>query len=159
MEGNNMNNLAGTLRESAVRHPDLVAVNFLGQKTTYLELEASANKIAHALKQMGIKKGDRVALYCINSPFFVASYFGILKLGATVVTISLLLHHSEVEFVLKDSGSRAVIFSDVFAPNIAAIMGNLPELQDVIVVGQTDKVEAVSYAEIMKSHAGGSGGS
>jgi len=146
-----MNNLAGCLRESAARYPDLVAVNFSGQKTTYLELEASANKIAQALRDMGIKKGDRVAIYCINSPFFAASYFGVLKLGATVVTVSLLLHHSEVEYVLKDSRAKAVIFYEMFAPNIAAILGNLPDLQELIVVGQTDQVEAVSYTEIMQS--------
>ena len=52
-----MNNLAGVLRESADRHPNLIAVNFMGQKTTYRELEEASNKIANALKEMGIKKG------------------------------------------------------------------------------------------------------
>jgi long-chain acyl-CoA synthetase len=151
MEGNKMNNLAGTLRESAAKYPDLVAVNFLGQNITYREIETSANKIANALRERGIQKGDRVAIYCINSPFFVAGFYGILKLGATVVTVSLLLHHSEVEYVLKDSGARAVIFSDIFAPNIAAVRSNLPELKNLIVVGQTDLLDADSYAGIMQS--------
>ena len=144
-----MNNLAGALRESAAGYPDLVAVDFMGQKTTYRELESAANKIAAALREMGVEKGDRVAIYCINSPYFVAGFYGILKLGATVVTVSLLLHHSEVDYVLKDSGARAVIFSDIFAPNIAAIRGNLPELKNLIAVGKTDLPDTVSYAEIM----------
>jgi long-chain acyl-CoA synthetase len=144
-----MNNLAGVLRQSADRHPDLIAVNFLGQKTTYREMEEASNKIANALKGMGVKKGDRVAVYCINSPVFVASFFGILKLGATVVTVSLLLHHSEVEYVLKDSGAKAVIFYEMFAPNVAAIRANLPDLENLIVAGKANQVEATTYADIM----------
>lgn len=146
-----MNNLAGILRESAARHPDLIAVNFSGQKTTYRELEAASNKIANALKGMGVEKDDRVAIYCINSPFFVAGFFGTLKLGATVVTVSLLLHHSEVEYILRDSGAKVVIFYEMFAPNVAAIRENLPDLENLVVVGQTDQVAAKSYAEIMQT--------
>ncbi len=146
-----MNNLAGTLRESAAKHPDLVAVNFLGQNTTYRELEISANKIANSLREMGVQKGDRVAIYCINSPFFVAGFYGILKLGATVVTVSLLLHHSEVEYILKDSGAKAVIFHEMFASNMSAIRGSLPDLKDLIVVGNTDQPGVKSYAEIMQT--------
>lgn len=146
-----MNNLAGILRESATKYPDLVAVNFMGQKTTYRELDVAANKIAHALREMGVSKGDRVAIYCINSPFFVASYFGIQKLGATVVTVNLLLHHSEVEYILRDSGSKVLIFYEMFAPNVAAVRANLPDLKDLIVVGKSEQVSAQSYAEIMQN--------
>ena len=146
-----MNNLAGVLRKSAAEYPHLPAVDFQGQKTTYIELETAANKIAHALRGMGVEKGDRVALYCINSPYFVASYFGILKAGGTVVTVNLLLHYSEVEYILEDSGAKAIIFYDGFAANISAIRGNLPGLKELIVVGKTDLVKAGSYAEIMQS--------
>ena len=149
-----MNNLAGVLRESASRYPDLTAISFAGENTSYLELDTAANKIANKLRGMGIGKGDRVAVYCINSPFFAAAYFGILKAGATVVTVNLLLHYSEVEYVLKDSGASAVIFYEMFAPNMAAIRDNLPDLRELIVVGQTDQVAAVSYTEIMKSMPG-----
>ena len=146
-----MNNLAGVLRETSSEYPDLPAVSFAGQETSYRELETAANKIAHFLRGKGVVKGDRVAVYCINSPYFAAAYFGILKLGATVVTVNLLLHYSEVEYVLRDSGAKALVFFDMFAPNIAAIRGNLPALESLIVIGQADKVDAVSYQEIMAS--------
>jgi len=145
-----MQNLAGILRESAAKYPDQIAVNFMGQPTTYRELNAAANKIAHALREMGVQKEERVAVYCINSPFFVASYFGVLKVGATVVTINLLLHPKEVEYILKDSGTKVVIFYEKFAEGMAAIQDNLPALENLIVVGQTDLVKARAYAEIMQ---------
>lgn len=144
-----MNNLAGVLRESAAKYPDLPAVDFLGEKSTYYQIEAAANKVAHALSGMGIKRGDRVAIYCVNSPFFVTSYFGILKIGATVVTVNLLLHHSEVEYILSDSGAKALIFSDLFASNVAHINDNLPDLKSLIVVGETELVSALPYSKIM----------
>jgi len=144
-----MSNLAAILRESAEKYPDLTAVHFMGQDTDYKTLNASANKIAHALRDMGVQKGDRVAVYCINSPFFVASYFGIQKLGATVVTINLLLHPKEVQYILKDSGTRVIIFYEMFAEAVAAIKDSLPDLKGLIVIGKTDKVEAKSYAQIM----------
>lgn len=50
-----------------------------------------SNKVANALKSTGVILGDKVALYCINSPWFVVAYYGILKVGATVVPINLLL--------------------------------------------------------------------
>jgi len=149
-----MNNLAGVLRETASEYPDLTAVSFAGEDTSYRELETAANKIAHALRDKGVGRGDRVAVYCINSPYFAAAYFGILKLGATVVTVNLLLHHSEVEYVLKDSGAKAVVFYEMFAPNISAIRDNLPDLESLIVVGNTDQVEAIAYSEIMQTMPG-----
>jgi len=147
-----MNNLAGVLRESAAKYPDLPAISFMGNETSFLELETAANKIAHALSGMGIKKGERVAIYCINSPWFAAAYFGILKIGATVVTVNLLLHHSEVEYILRDSSARAVFFYEAFAGNMAAIRDNLPDLKELIVVGNPNGLEAVSYEEIIRVH-------
>ncbi len=145
-----MTNLAGILRETATNYPELTAVSFMGQKTTYKELNAAANKMAHALKEMGVGKGDRVAVYCINSPYFVASYFGILKLGATVVTINLLLHPEEVAYILKDSGTKVLVFFEKFDVGVAAIKDKLPDLKHLIVVGQTDKFATKSIGEIMQ---------
>ncbi|MBN1348117.1 long-chain fatty acid--CoA ligase [candidate division KSB1 bacterium] len=146
-----MKNLAGILRESAEKYPKLTAVSFMGQDTDYQTLNQSANKIAHALREMGVAKGDRVAIYCINSPFFVASYFGIQKLGATVVTINLLLHPKEVQYILKDSGAKVVIFYELFAEAVAAIKDQLPDLKGLILIGKSDKVAANNYVEIMQN--------
>lgn len=145
-----MQNLASILRESAEKYPDLAAVHFMGQDTDYRTLNVTANKMAHALRDIGVRKGDRVAIYCINSPFFVASYFGIQKLGATVVTINLLLHPKEVQYILKDSGAKVLIFYEMFAEGVAAIKDSLPDLEGLIVIGKTEKVEAQNYAQLMQ---------
>ncbi|MCM8830521.1 MAG: AMP-binding protein, partial [Candidatus Omnitrophica bacterium] len=82
------NSLGRMLQASAVRYKEHPAVIFHSQITTYEQLECLSNQIANFLVDKGIKKGDRVGLYCINSPYFIAAYFGIVKTGATVVPIN-----------------------------------------------------------------------
>ena len=54
-------------------------------KYTYAEIDAQANKVANALREIGVEKGDKVALSCPNVPYFPLIYYGILKAGAVVV--------------------------------------------------------------------------
>ena len=106
-----MNNLAGTLRKSAAKHPDLVAVNFLGQNTTYRELETSANKIANTCGKWGSGKETGLPFTASTPRFLWPGFMEFSSWGRPVVTVSLLLHHSEVEYVLKDSGAQGGYFS------------------------------------------------
>jgi len=142
-------NVARVLRESAEKHPERIAVDCMGGRTSYRELDRAADGIAHALRRMGIGKGERVGLYCINSPHFVAGYFGILKAGAVAVPINLLLHPKEVGFILRDSGSRALIFHELFADAVASIRGDLPGLTAFIVAGRTTSLPATPYDDVM----------
>ncbi|MBF0351005.1 MAG: long-chain fatty acid--CoA ligase [SAR324 cluster bacterium] len=102
-----MLNLASILDSSAREFPLQTAL-VLGDKTfNYAQLNGAANKIANGLLQAGIKKGDRVALTCPNLPYFPMAYYGILKAGAVVVPINVLLKDKEIEYVLKDSEAKA----------------------------------------------------
>ena len=114
--------LAQLLVDSAARFPDRQAVRFMGTLTTFAELNEQSDRLAHALQNRGVRPGDRVALYCINSPFFMASYFAILKMGATVVPINLLLHPQEVLHLFKDSGARTLIYHQAMEKAVAAIL-------------------------------------
>src|SRR5213594_4888302 len=70
------------LWESAQRFPEKVALVFQGQKISYRELDGLANSCANALAKLGVKKGDRVALYMTNRPEYIISVYGIARLGA-----------------------------------------------------------------------------
>jgi len=102
-----MLNLASTLEYSARQNPEKTAVIFGDSRIPFAQLDAIANKIANALKAAGIQKGDRVALSCPNLPYFPMVYYGILKAGAVVVPLNVLLKGREIAYHLKDSGAKA----------------------------------------------------
>ncbi|MCK5167927.1 MAG: AMP-binding protein, partial [Rhodospirillaceae bacterium] len=73
------------LEESVATHPHAPCLDFLGNKQTYGEISNLVNRAAEGLQKLGVGKGSRVGLCLPNSPFYVISYFAILKIGATVV--------------------------------------------------------------------------
>jgi len=82
------------------------------QQLTYAELDSQAQRVAAGLHAIGIRAGDHVALSCPNVPLFPIVYFGILKAGAAVVPINVLLKPREIAYHLRDSGAKAVIAFD-----------------------------------------------
>jgi long-chain acyl-CoA synthetase len=101
-----MLNLAVLLEDSARNVPDRVAVICGEAKFTYAEINAKANQVANALEKMGIGKGDNVALSSPNLPFFPMIYYGILKTGAAVVPLNILLKGREIAYHLGDSDAK-----------------------------------------------------
>ena len=104
-----MLNIAIILESAAREHPARDALVFEGQRIGYGELERRAGRVAANLAAAGIGRGDHVALACLNRPEFVIAYYGILKTGATVVTVSALLKAREIAFQLADSDAVALI--------------------------------------------------
>ena len=121
--------LAVMLYTTAKEVPQKTAVVFQNETTSYVQLEMMSNQVANALKDMGISLEDKVALYCINSPWFITTYYGILKVGATVVPINLLININEIEYILSNSESKILIYFDVFERNIIPIKNQLPYLK------------------------------
>ena len=102
-----MLNLASLLEDSARRHPSRDAVVLGDARLDYASLDAFANKVANLLVSRGIKAGDKVAISCPNVPYFPAVYYGILKAGAVVVPLNVLLKGREVAYHLGDSDAKA----------------------------------------------------
>ena len=101
-----MLNLAVLLEDSARATPERIAVICGAAKLTYAETNAKANQVANALCEFGIKKGDKIALSCPNLPFFPIIYYGILKTGAIVVPLNVLLKGREIAYHLNDSDAK-----------------------------------------------------
>lgn len=102
-----MLNIAAMLDSSVRNYPDKEAFIFMDNTLTYAQLNATSNQVANGLKSMGIGPGDNVALSCLNLPYFPIIYFGILKTGATVVPLSVLLKQDEIAYHLQDSEAKA----------------------------------------------------
>ncbi|GAB3017800.1 long-chain-fatty-acid--CoA ligase [Nocardioides flavus (ex Wang et al. 2016)] len=102
-----MSNLSSLLERSAAAHPDRTAVVLGATRLTYAQVDAAANQVANLLVSRGIEPGDKVALSCPNLPYFPIVYYGILKAGATVVPLNVLLKGREVAYHLDDSDAKA----------------------------------------------------
>jgi long-chain acyl-CoA synthetase len=102
-----MLNLAVLLEDSARTVPDRDAVAHGTTRLTYAQLDAAASQVAAGLAARGIGPGDNVALSCPNVPYFPVVYYGILKAGATVVPLNVLLTEREIAYHLEDSAAKA----------------------------------------------------
>lgn len=101
-------NLASLLESSATRFPDRVAIVLGDTRLSYAQVNGAANQVANLLVARGIRPGDKVALMVPNLPFFTILYNGILKAGATVVPLNVLLKGREVAYHLDDSDAVAL---------------------------------------------------
>jgi long-chain acyl-CoA synthetase len=105
--------------EATAREPKRTALIFYGRRIAYGELRDAADRLACALARLGVRKGDRVALYLVNSPQFVIAYFAALKCGAVVTPISPVYTSHEVRHQLADSGARIVVCQDILYDKVA----------------------------------------
>ncbi|NYG54569.1 long-chain-fatty-acid--CoA ligase [Nocardioides perillae] len=102
-----MSNLSALLEGSVERYPDRDAIVFGATRLTYAQVNGAANQVANLLVSRGVQPGDKVALTCPNLPYFSIIYYGILKAGATVVPLNVLLKGREVAYHLADSDAKA----------------------------------------------------
>ena len=102
-----MYNLSILLEDSTREVPDRTAVIFGDTRLTYAQVNGAANQVAAGLVANGIEPGDKVALSCPNLPYFPIVYYGILKAGAVVVPLNVLLKGREIAYHLDDSEAVA----------------------------------------------------
>lgn len=114
------------LEGAAKRAPERLALEFLGYTMTYSALLENARKFANSLAELGVKKGDRVAIMLPNCPQFVIAFYGSMLLGAVVVNTSPLYVARELEHQLRDSGAETLIMMNLFYPRYREIAASVP---------------------------------
>lgn len=124
--------LYNLIKKTSSEYPDLVALVFMGSETTYREMQENIDRTAAALVDLGVKKGDRVALMLPNCPQYVYAYYACIKLGAIVVQMNPLYTPAEVEFILKDSGAKVFFGVDVTFASFHEVRDRVP-VEHVIV--------------------------
>ncbi len=101
------------LRNAATEYPKHKAVHFMGKELNFRQIYKKSSKLAAYLQSIGVFKGDRVAVMLPNIPQTVISFYGIMLSGAIVVPVNPLYKEREVEFILNDSGAKAIITLDI----------------------------------------------
>lgn len=112
------------LEESARKYPDRACTIFKGAVITFKEMNEVTDRIAAALADMGVKKGDRVGIFMPNTPQFVMAYFGILKAGGVVVATNPLYTPPEIAQQANDAGIEVMFVMTNFYKTIKAAQPN-----------------------------------
>jgi long-chain acyl-CoA synthetase len=156
-------NLSSVLEHHAHLTPDRVAVTCAGRHITYGELNAAAAQVAGGLSSLGIGPGDHVALSCPNITWFPIAYFGILKTGAAVVPLNVLLKPREIAYHLKDSNAVALIAfegtPDLPMARVARAACDEANCQQLIVITLDPAADppvssAMTLAQVMRGQTG-----
>jgi long-chain acyl-CoA synthetase len=135
--------LYSLLTESAKLHPGKTCIHYEGRNLTYSEVDDISSRFASALVSLGVKKGDRVAVFLPNIPQLVISFFGIQKAGGVAVMCNPIYKERELEHQLADSGAQVVVASRTVAKGmdlfqtLGGCRGRL-SLEHVIATSLTD---------------------
>jgi acyl-CoA synthetase (AMP-forming)/AMP-acid ligase II len=128
------------LRRSAARFPDKPAIIRDDVRLSYAQLNADANRFAHALLALGLPRGAKVAIISRNLPEYGVVFFGAAKSGLVLVNVSVLYAPDELEYVLNKSDSQALVFDAAFADKVAAVRGRCPQLKTLVAIGAAPAV-------------------
>ncbi len=129
------------IREWAALTPEKIALSFYGRDITYNELNRMVDRAAWWLVELGVKKGDRVAVHMENCPQFVIAYFGAHRAGAVVVPVNPMFKQAELEYELNDAGVETLIGLDHLYPNVERIRHRTP-LRNVILTSLREYLPA-----------------
>jgi long-chain acyl-CoA synthetase len=132
------NQTLNDLLQSAARsHPDKIATNFvlrymlggrftIGGKLSYKQLNEQVDRMATALYQLGVRKGDRVAVMLPNSPHYIITFFAAMRLGAVVVNINPTYTSRELAHQVNDSGAETIVLLNLFWPRLREVRPETP---------------------------------
>jgi long-chain acyl-CoA synthetase len=147
-------NLSSQLQETARKCADKPAYYFMGETSTYAELDAAITKFASGLEKLGLKKGDHIALLLGNSPHFVISLYGALRLGVTVIPVNPIYTADEIGYILKNGDVKAVVALDMAIPLAEKMHTLLPMVENYVYCGTGSAVvdlESLSVYPKLKS--------
>ncbi len=111
----------GLLERSAAKYPDNVFTIFMGGKLTFKQVLDKSYRFAAALADLGVKKGDRVAIMLPNCPQAVIAYYGVLKAGGVVVEFNPLYVEREIQHQVSDSGAKVMVVLDLLMARIQKV--------------------------------------
>jgi long-chain acyl-CoA synthetase len=128
-------NLADLVRASADRFSSKPALVFHGRALSYAHLDQRIDLTAAALSELGVGKGDRVALLAGNVPEFVEALYGTMRAGGVVCPLNVMLTPEEFAYILADAGAKAVVTELPHLPGLLSVRDRLADLDAVLVIG------------------------
>ncbi len=123
--------LTDLLDRAAHDHGAEPALDFMGRRWSYAQIERQSARCAKGLQALGVRSGDRVCLCLPNTPYFVIAYFAVLRIGGIVVSMNPLYTEREMTHLIADSGAKLVFVPDV--PEVVRKVSALASLNTVVI--------------------------
>ena len=151
-------NIADLAEHAIDAVPDRVALICGDDQLTYAQLEEKANRLAHYLLDQGVKKDDKVGLYCRNRNEIVIAMLGIVKAGAILVNVNYRYVEGELRYLFDNSDMVAVVHERQYADRVANVLPDTPNVKTVLVVedGSDDDYQRYGGVEFYSAIAQGS---
>jgi long-chain acyl-CoA synthetase len=130
-------------RQTARAYSNHAAIRYADREVKFHTLDALSDRVSAALSDMNVGKGDRVGLYGVNSDTFIISYLGIIKSGATVVPINVLMNPKEVSWILNDAEAGVLLYDGLFADAVDTFSETVPGLREKIQIGGSREHDGV----------------
>jgi fatty-acyl-CoA synthase len=146
-------NLGQLLSQSAQQFPQRIGLIQGDQQWTWYELQERVNAMAHALQQLGVRKGDKILTQSRNNVQMFESCWVAFQLGCVWVPTNFRLSPPEVAYLAQSSHANVMICESVFAQHIDAALDAAPTLQHVIAIGTARQTEN-SYEDLVARHLG-----
>ena len=144
------------LENTAERFPEKLAFLY-PMELTFKQFKEQVDIFATALKNLGVKKGDMVAIYAPNSIQWEIAFYGLEKAGATLVPMNPLFKEAEVKYEANDSGAETIVIFQPLYPTVAAIKDETNLKTVIIIESEEDKENlkipegAIGWSELMKN--------
>jgi benzoate-CoA ligase family protein len=149
-------NIVEILEHNLSKRPDKVALCSAERDMTFRQVSQEVNQVGNALKKLGTRIGDFIAILSPDLPEWVTAFFGTVKTGGIAVGMNTTLTPPEYAYMLDDSRTRILFVHDSLAPRIAEIRNARPFLEHVVVLGSGDSAKSVAgvpYADWIKGES------
>ncbi len=150
-------NLADLFEAAVDAYPEREYLVADGKRRTYAEMESRANQLAHYLAAQGIGPGDHVGIYAYNSVEWVETAWAVFKLRAIWININYRYVKDELRYLMGNADLKALVYQREFSPLVAALKGELPDLQQLVVIEDGSDVEpapgSVPYEDALRGQS------
>src|ERR1700754_2739317 len=138
-------NIADLAEHAIDAVPDRVALICGDEQLTYAQLEEKANRLAHYLQERGVKKDDKVGLYCRNRIEIVIAMVGIIRAGAVLVNINYRYVEGELRYLFDNSDMVALVHERQYSERVANVLPETPDVKTILVVDDGSDVPDNDY--------------
>ncbi len=145
------------LQNAAIQFGDLISITFYQMKWSFKQVYGISEHFAACLSQMGFAKGDRLAVMLPNTPHYIFSFFGALRLGGIITQVNPMYVEREIEYILNDSGAEHMVVYDALYHRVKSVQHRTPLKRLIVVSLGTSKIKLeegdLFFDEFMEAHS------
>jgi len=143
-------NISEIVERNARRIPNRTAIISEPDKITWSSFNKMVNRLGNSLLDLGVKKGDRIAIYLPNSLEFLIAYFAIARVGAIAVPFNIMYKAAEINYIVNNAEACILFAAQKEASeNVAGIRDQLPSVKEIIIVGENSLENTLLFSDLL----------